>query len=130
MRIRRLVTVLVLAGALVAPSAALAQSDPFSPLPPADESTQAPTPAVTATPTTDTGGGGLKGWQEALIFVAGGVLIVGIGWAIVRDARKAAPVEEGEIIGGAGGQGSHKQVTKARARKKGKAAKQARRHNR
>jgi hypothetical protein len=82
-------TLLICLLALVLPMAAHAQNSPFAPLPPATT-----TPATTPTATvanTSTGNGGLAGWQQILIFGAGGILLLGIAWAIVRDARSVAP---------------------------------------
>lgn len=89
----RRVTLLLCLAALAAPAAALAQSDnPFGPLnlPPANTT---PDPVPTSS-NTSTDNGGLKGWQEVLIIFAGGVMVIGIGWAIVADARSRAPTEE------------------------------------
>jgi hypothetical protein len=44
-------------------------------------------PDSTIPSTTD---GGLATWQEVLIFTAGGLLLLGIAWAIVKDARQVA----------------------------------------
>jgi hypothetical protein len=77
---------------LALPPAALAQSDnPFGPLqlPPVQT-----TPPEVPSSTTNSDGGGLKSWQEILIIFAGGVLVIGIGWAIVADARSVAPRKE------------------------------------
>src|SRR5690348_2440090 len=88
--LRRVTLLLCLLAALAVPAGAFAQSSPFAPLPPAQ--TAAPdTGQVQTTSSSDTGGGGLKSWQEILIFGAGGVLLLGIAWAIVSDAREAAP---------------------------------------
>ena len=35
--------------------------------------------------------GGLAGWQQILLFGSGGILLLGIAWLIVRDARSVAP---------------------------------------
>jgi hypothetical protein len=86
----RRVSLLVLLVALAMPVAAGAQQDPFGPLPAAPPSE----PAPTTTSSTTTGDGGLKSWQEVLIILAGGIVIVGIGWAIVSDARRHAPTGE------------------------------------
>lgn len=90
---------LALAAALLAlatPGAALAQS-PFTPLPPAPPDTTATTPTTSSSNTNDgSDGGGLKSWQEILIFLGGVGLIGGIGYGIVLDARRSAPVKEGE----------------------------------
>src|SRR5206468_3353387 len=54
----------------------------------------APQPVTTAA---SSGGGGLKTWQEILIFGAGVVLLAGIAIAIISDARERAPAPEGEL---------------------------------
>ncbi|MCW3001570.1 MAG: hypothetical protein JWQ20_868 [Conexibacter sp.] len=82
-------TLLICLVALAAPVAAHAQSSPFAPLPPAQ--TAAPDPAPAPPPSTSTDDGGLKGWQTTLIVLAGGLLLLGIAWAIVSDARRVAP---------------------------------------
>jgi hypothetical protein len=81
-------TLLICLLALAAPVAAHAQSSPFTPLPPAQTQAPAPPPVTTAA---TSGDGGLKGWQTTLIVLAGGILLLGIAWAIVSDARSAAP---------------------------------------
>jgi hypothetical protein len=88
-RMLRRFALLICLFALALPIAAHAQSSPFAPLPPAS-TTPAPTPTVT-TSNTSTGNGGLAGWQQILVFGAGGFLLLGIAWAIVRDARSVAP---------------------------------------
>jgi uncharacterized oligopeptide transporter (OPT) family protein len=85
-------TLLICLAALAVPVAAHAQSSPFAPLPPA-QPTPAPTPTVT-TANTSTDDDGLAGWQEILIFAGGGILLLGIAWAIVSDARSVAPTVE------------------------------------
>lgn len=114
---------------LALPAAALAQS-PFSPLPPAQTATQAPTTTSNSS-STNGDSGGLQSWQEILIFMGGVALIAGIGYAIVTDARRNAPVKEGEA--------SHigeptKQLPKARTkpvrRQKARAARASRKRNR
>jgi hypothetical protein len=82
-------TLLICLFALAAPIAAHAQDSPFAPLPPAQT---APEPVPTATSSSSSSdGGGLAGWQTTLIVVAGGILLLGIAWAIVADARSVAP---------------------------------------
>jgi hypothetical protein len=68
---------------LAFPAAALGQSSPFGPLPPASQ----PTPAPTAAPNPADQG---KVSRPLLLGIAGGValLFVGIGLYISRDARK------------------------------------------
>jgi|tagenome__1003787_1003787.scaffolds.fasta_scaffold19991349_2 hypothetical protein len=38
----------------------------------------------------------MAGWQTALIIAAGIILIIGIAWAILADAKQRAPAETGE----------------------------------
>jgi hypothetical protein len=91
--LRRPLAIAALLCVLAPPAAALAQN-PFGPLPQPVEPT---TTTSTSGNTTTTGNsGGLSSWQEVLIFIGGVVLIVGIGYAIVTDARRNAPVKEGE----------------------------------
>lgn len=126
----RILAVCCLSLALTAAPAVAQGSSPFAPLP-----TPAPTTDTTTTTTTtstSSSDDGLRRWQEILIFLAGVALIAGIGFAIVKDARKVAPVTEGELEGGheRSAAGARKAQSKAKARKKGKAQRQARRHNR
>jgi hypothetical protein len=99
----------------------------------APETTQ--TQAAPAPETDTTGGnGGLKTWQEILIFAAGLVLLLGIGFAIVGDARDRA----GRLsrrrgapeTAGAGVPHKNRQQAKQRARARARAAKAQRRKNR
>jgi TRAP-type C4-dicarboxylate transport system permease small subunit len=94
-----------------------------------------PQPDVTVqtAQTTDTGGGGLKTWQQALIFAAGIVLIGGIAVAILADAReRARRLGHGRdpLTEPADAPHRHKQRSKQRARAKAKAARAQRRRNR
>jgi hypothetical protein len=82
-------TLLICFLALALPVAAHAQGTPFAPLPPAT-TTPAPTPTVPGS-TTSTSDDGLAGWQQILLFGSGGILLLGIAWLIVRDAREVAP---------------------------------------
>ena len=118
---------LVLALALAAP--APAQETPTLGAP-ETQSDAAPPPD-----TTSTDGGGLKTWQQALIFSAGLILLGGIGFAIVGDARERARrlSRHGttpEAAGAAGVPHKHSQQAKQRARAKARAAKAQRRKNR
>ena len=128
---RRVPLLLLCLLALAAPTAAFAQ-DPFAPLPPAQTiPPQQDTPTVTAS-TTSSDGGGLKGWQELLIFFAGGVLLLGIGWAIVADARQAAPAGDdtaGIADAKTRSEADHKR-RKQQARAASKRARAARKRNR
>jgi hypothetical protein len=121
-RLALLTTMLVLA----LPAAASAQQGgAFGPLPQAP----APTATAVATPTADDGSTG-----STLLFLIGGVLIVGfgvMGWFILRDAR--GTVGEPEFAGPAlrdAGPHKHKMQAKARARKKTHAQKAARKAHR
>jgi hypothetical protein len=88
--LRRVLLSLVVA-ALLAPGAAHAQSNPFAPLPQVQPT--APEPVAPAS-TADDEDDGLAGWQQVLIILAGGLLVIGIGWAIIGDARNRAPTDD------------------------------------
>jgi hypothetical protein len=124
MRLAALLATLALAAA---PAAALAQQDPFGGLPQAQST---PTEVVVNPPAQ--GSGGLKGWQEALIFGAGVILIAGIAWAIVSDARHRAPVADAELAhpGMGAPRPNRSPQAKARARQKAKQARKQRRRAR
>jgi hypothetical protein len=116
---------LVLALASGAPAAA--QQSPTLGAPGQPDVTVAPQQTTTAS----SGGGGLETWQELLIVAAGIILIGGIAFAILGDARERA----GRLRGGPATEPStathrHRQQSKQRARAKGKAAKAQRRKNR
>jgi hypothetical protein len=117
---------LVLALSLAAPVAA--QQTPTLGAP--ETTTDAPPPPET----TDSGNGGLETWQQVLIFAAGLILLGGIGFAIVGDARERARrlSRHGTTpeTAGAGMPHKHSQAAKKRAREKARAARQARRKNR
>jgi hypothetical protein len=124
--IRPVVSVLLLVLALAAPAAG--QEAPRLGAPSGEETaTQAP-----AT-TSDASDGGLATWQEALIFSAGLILLGGIAFAIVADARRRTGDERRDPLAqtaGAGGGHRHKQQSKQRARAKARAARAQRRRNR
>src|ERR1700754_2698944 len=108
---------LVLALSLAAPAAA--QNAPTLGAPETQTATAAPPPE-----TTDSANGGLKTWQEVLIFAAGLILLAGIGFAIVGDARERTRKfshHTGEEVT-AGGTPKHSQAAKERARAKARAA--------
>jgi hypothetical protein len=116
---------LVLTLALTAPAGA--QQSPTLGSPPQPDVT------VQTQATTSTGGGGLKTWQQGLIFAAGVILIGGIAVAIMTDARdRSRRLGRGgaatEPAGPAGHR--HRQQSKQRARSKAKAARAQRRKNR
>jgi len=127
--LRRTLAIAILLCALAPPVAAVAQQSPFSPLPQAQ--TQAPTTTTSNTSTSNGDSGGLANWQELLIFMGGVALIIGIGYAIVTDARRNAPVKDQEL--GHIGEPT-KQLPKARTkpvrREKARAARAARKRNR
>lgn len=115
--------------ALVACAPALGQGA-FSPLPQAAPDTT-PTAATTTTTKTASDQGGLKRWQEILLFMGGVALIGGIAYAILSDARRLAPVSENEASGhGITAAGARKAQSKEQARKRAKAARAARKRNR
>src|SRR4051794_18366252 len=115
--------------ALAAPAVAGAQRAPSLGAP--TQSQPTPTVATTA----DASGGGLETWQELLIFGAGVVLLAGIAWAIVGDARSRAPVADRRSAAEAEAVGSHlpaeeRRRRKQRARQKARAARASRKRNR
>jgi hypothetical protein len=120
-RLALITTLLVLA----LPAAAGAQSGAFGPLPPAAP-TPTPTPQVQAVDDGTTG--------RNVLFIVGGVLIVGfavMGWFILRDAR--GTIGEPELAGPRlrdSGPHKHKMQAKAKARKKTHAQKAARKAHR
>src|SRR5690349_3753396 len=110
--------ILLTAFALFAPAAALAQQSPFQPLPPAAPETT-PTNSVTVDKLSNsaTDDPGLSGAAKAAIVAVGALLLAGIAWLIVRDARSRAPVAEVER----GPKGTTSPQRHARARAKAKA---------
>jgi hypothetical protein len=90
--LRRPLAIVAVLCLLALPAAAVAQN-PFGPLPQTPQ--QAP-PTTTGSSSTTDDGGGLKTWQEILLFLGGVILLGGIGYGIVIDARRNAPVKEGE----------------------------------
>jgi hypothetical protein len=130
---RRLVLMFCLLLAFSAPVAGVASaqtSSPFAPLP----QPAAPAPDQTTTTSTSSSddNGGLAGWQQVLIFVGGGILILGIGWAILADARSHAPVEDETEVQHAAKLRKEDDIKrrKQRSRAAGKRARAARKRNR
>ena len=115
---------LVLALALAAPVAA--QQTPTLGAP------ETQTDAAPPPETTSSGNGGLKTWQQVLIFGAGVILLGGIGFAIVGDARERARrlSRHGTTPETAGVPHKHSQQAKQRARAKARQARAQRRKNR
>jgi hypothetical protein len=120
------VMALVLALAVAAPAAG--QQAPTLGAPETTQSTAAPPPETD----TNGGNGGLKTWQEVLIFCAGLALLAGIAFAIVGDARdRAARLgRRGREPETAGAPHKHRQQAKQRARARARAARAQRRKNR
>lgn len=113
----------LLAAALLAPAAAVAQT-PFQPLPAAPP--QQTTPAA---PAQGTGDDGITPLQQGLLIFAGIALVLGIGIAIARDARRNAPAERPPIPGGvtaATPDGERRRPDPRAAQKQKAAAKRAR----
>jgi hypothetical protein len=104
-----------------------AQQAPTLGAPPAPDVT-----VQTQSTSSTSGGGGLKTWQEALIFAAGIILIGGIAVAILSDSReRARRIGHGRAVTEPGqAPHRHKQRSKQQARAKGKAARAQRRRNR
>jgi hypothetical protein len=114
--------------ALALPGAAAAQfgvpPDPSPAEPTVTQQPQAPTRVQDD---------GLESWQQLLIGLAGFVLLGGIAWAIVRDARQAAPADgRGAPAEGEREKGSRTPQRRrtARGRAKAKQARRARKKNR
>jgi hypothetical protein len=126
-----LAAVLLLA---IAAAPARAQDNPFTPLPAATP-TAAPVP--TATPDTSSNGIGTTG-TRTLYIIAGALLVffVGIGVWIARDARRSIPQHQrgrhtmAEPAPGEPRPRARDPKVKSRARKKARAQRQARKHNR
>jgi hypothetical protein len=121
---------IALAGAQLAPAAFAQAANPFQQL--ATPQTQPPTTTVTTTPSptpTSTSNGGLSTLAQASIF-AGAVLLIGvIGFVIMRDARRVAPVKARDvaIAGDRPGAGRGDRLRRRRAR--AKQARKARKRN-
>jgi len=115
--------------ALFAPAAALAQSQsPFQGLPPAATEPAPPEPTTVTSINNSTANddGGISGLAKAAIVAVGALLLAGIAWLIVKDARTRAPIAEVER----GPKGTISPQRHARARAKAKAAKAQRKRNR
>jgi len=85
-------TLLICLAACAVPVAAHGQASPFAPIPQAAPQQQA-TPTTTSSTAVDDDDG-LDPWQQILIFAGGGILLLGIAWAILTDARNRAPSED------------------------------------
>jgi glucose/arabinose dehydrogenase len=124
---RSLVLLLLLA-ALAVPAAARAQSDPFSPLPPAQQPTAEPTPAPTSVADQQDVSRGL------LFGIAGAVLVVfvGIGMYITRDARRSLTEHDRRGLDHVYTEQERErgEIARKKARAKGKRQRQARKAQR
>jgi hypothetical protein len=91
-------TALALVASLAVSPAAFAQGDsPFNQLPQAPVQTVEQTTTSSANSTdSNQYSDGLQTWQAVLIVFGGVVLLLGIAFAIMRDARARAPVDEAE----------------------------------
>ena len=130
----RRVCLLICVVALSAPATTFAQSNPFGPVTPAP----IPQPAAPLSNGEDTdvneGEGDLETWQELSLYGAGGLIILFLGWLILRDAKRNAPVDDPKqsrqdaMAQGFGDKPKdpHAPRRKAVAREKGKAARKAR----
>jgi hypothetical protein len=129
-RMKPLLAVGALVLALAAAAPALAQQAPSLGAPETTQTDVAPPPQTDTT----AGNGGLKTWQEILIFGAGLALLLGIAFAILGDARdRAARLTRrrgGPETADAGVRHKHAQQAKQRARARARAAKAQRRKNR
>jgi hypothetical protein len=126
-RLKSLVALAALVLALAVAAPVGAQQTPTLGAPETQTEDAAPPPE-----TTDSGNGGLKTWQQVLIFSAGLILLGGIGFAIVGDARECMRKfshHTGEEVA-AGVPHKHSQAAKKRARAKARAARAQRRKNR
>ena len=118
----RLLCLLVLVAALALPASALAQSDAFGPIPPAD------TPVPTVAPSDNSSTQDDSTGQTTLLLIGGGLVLLFavIATVIVRDARSHVPEEELRHGLREEGPHKHKRQAKAKARAKGRAQRAAR----
>src|SRR3954447_6844757 len=119
----RLLCLLTVGAALAVPAPALAQSDAFGPLPPAE------TPVPTVAPSDNNSGVQDEGTGvSTLLLIGGGLLLlfVVITTVIVRDARRNVPEEQLRERLREEGPHKHKRQAKSKARAKGRASRQAR----
>ena len=129
----RLAVVLTLVALLVPAAAAVAQGNPFAPLPAAT-----PTPALTPAPTASTTSSSQDTGTKTLYFIGAALLVVfvAIGVWIARDARRSIPEHRrgrhmmAEPAPGEPRERRRDPKAKARARQKTRAQRKARRHNR
>lgn len=125
---RRLPIVLVVVLLSLGPcSIAAAQLGPQAPSP----LTQEPPPPPPTVNQDATRNGGLSTLQLVLIFGSAMAVLAGIAWVILRDAHRAAPVEEHPATPAARKLTAHERERLDRRRRdKAKAARQQRKRNR
>jgi hypothetical protein len=129
----RLAALLTLVALLVPATVAVAQDNPFSPLPAAT-----PTPAPTATPDSSSNGATQETGTRTLYIIGAALLVsfVAIGIWIARDAHRSIPKHHrgrhmmAEPAPGEPRERRRDPKAKARARQRARAQRQARRHNR
>ena len=130
----RLAVLLTLVALLVPAAAAVAQDNPFGPLPAAT-----PTPPPVATP--DSSNSGSQETGTRTLYIIGAALLVSfvaIGVWIARDARRSLPKHDhqrgrhmmAEPAPGEPRERRRDPKAKARARQKARSQRQARKHNR
>jgi hypothetical protein len=121
---RWLIVLVVLA--LAMPAAAVAQDNPFGPLPPASS------PAPTPPPDDSDDDAFASTGRDTLYIIAGGLLVafVAIGWWISRDARRFTPRGSDRQALREEGPHRHGRKAKAKARARTRAQRAARRRNR
>ena len=127
---RRILLALAL-GAALAAVPAHADDQPAGPLGPLQDFSPEPEPAPV--PVVDEGDGGLAGWQEILIFGGGAILLGGIAWVIISDARRRAPVTDAQMGHPALGNApkhNRSQKQRERARAAAREARRQRKRNR
>ncbi len=128
----RLTTLLCLL-ALLAPAGAVAQDNPFGPIPQAPPQQTAP-PEDEETENAFEEDEGISDRQQLLILLAGGIMVIGIAWFIIRDARRNAPAEvhRGPEEGGTVSRGTRtpKKQRVSQGRAKAKQARRSRKRNR
>lgn len=129
---RRFALLFCLLLAFSVPVAGVAYGQDASPFAPLPQATTTPDQTTTTSTSTSDDNGGLAAWQQVLIFLGGGILIAGIGWAILTDARSHAPVAEDTETQHAAKLRKEEDIKrrKAKSREASKRARAARKRNR
>jgi hypothetical protein len=122
------------AGAAPALAANQVGSNAFSELTSGGNEASTSTATTATTPTrangTETGSSSNSAKLILIAIAAAVVLLSAIGFVIVRDARRVAPVTEGELLDARGGNAAAAAARLRRRRAKAKAARQQRKRNR